>query len=327
MKSHSTLPELFKKLVDDGATEQEVEEFLGKIRDPEASAELHEVMEEHWNFIVSHESPLPVSVKENAENGQFPAKHKHYSPILKIAAVAAIFVFILASLFLFPGVNITQPPAAKSILISRAAGKSKTELVLLSDGSKVVLNSGSVLRFPLKFSGSKREVFLEGEAYFDIKHESSRSFLVHTGKLTTSVLGTSFNIMAYKELSTIAVTVISGKVAVKDSASADMVMLTPGRRAEIRNNSHGFICDSVYNSADVIAWQRGDLIFDDTPLEEIALKLSYRFGSQIIIENQSKRQMKFSGSFKTQALSDILAAIAEISGINLIIRNNTYILR
>jgi ferric-dicitrate binding protein FerR (iron transport regulator) len=315
MKSNQKLPELFKKLVDDGATEQEVADFLGKIREPDAAAELHEVMEEHWNFILSDDT-----------SSQEPAREKSSFPTLLIASIAALICGVFVSFYLWSGADIAPRPDRKYDFVSRAAGKSKTEIVMLNDGSRVILNSGAVLRYPLKFDGDKREVFLEGEAYFDIKHESARSFLVHTGKLTTSVLGTTFNIMAYKELSKIAVTVISGKVAVKDTSNAEMVMLTPGRRAEMRNNHKSFVCDSVYNPADAIAWQRGDLVFDDTPLEEIALKLYYRFGTQIIIQNEAKRQMKFSGSFKTQDLPDILAAIAEISGVKLKIRNNNYML-
>jgi ferric-dicitrate binding protein FerR (iron transport regulator) len=84
--------------------------------------------------------------------------------------------------------------------------------VVLADGTKISLNSGSKLRYPSNFNGTSREVFLEGEAYFDVAHNEEKPFLVHSGKLTVKVLGTVFNLKAYSGENKIETTLISGSV-------------------------------------------------------------------------------------------------------------------
>lgn len=318
MKYSERLPDLFKKLVANAATEEEVATLLLLIRNQNASADLHEVMEDLWLKKINGDHQEHVA----PSNAKKPALSK-----IVFSGIAAVICMCLLSFYLWSGSGQVKTEANQTIsLVSQRAGNSKTSIIVLSDGSKVTLNSGSVIRYPKIFAGKKREVYLEGEAYFEIKHDEKKAFLVQAKNMTTSVLGTSFNIMAYPDLPDVAVTVITGKVAVKNNRSSDMVLLQPKQRAIMKGGAARFKTDSVANLSDVIAWSTGELIFNEVTLEEIAVKLGYHFGAEISILNAEKKRLKFSGTFNTQTLPSILDAITEISGTHYKIEANTCII-
>ena len=125
--------------------------------------------------------------------------------------------------------------------------------LILSDGSRVWLNSDTRLRYPVSFIGEKREVYLEGEAYFEVSH-SDKPFEVHGGGQCVRVLGTSFNVMAYGDESKVQTTLVSGSVRVVLDQSDKTVLLTPGHQAEMDKNS-GKITMREVNVENYIGWK------------------------------------------------------------------------
>jgi len=150
---------------------------------------------------------------------QTKADHHHIlpRPVNKLfsnwMAAASVAAFLICSgLFVYK--NLTGRSAIKYKEITAANGQ--VIHITLSDHTSIWLNACSRLKYPETLTTKNREVYLEGEAYFDVKHDPSKPFLVHTSHLTTAVLGTAFSVTAYRNNTTQSVTVIRGKVQVSD---------------------------------------------------------------------------------------------------------------
>jgi transmembrane sensor len=185
----------------------------------------------------------------------------------------------------------------------------------LADSSLVWLNSGSSLRYPDKFTGSHREVYLNGEAYFEVKCNAQMPFIVRTNDIVVKATGTKFNILNFNSDQESQVTLVAGKVSVseinengKDSLIADMV---PDQHVII-NKSTGTVSINKEDTYKYISWKDGKLIFRNEPLSEVAKKLSQVFNVDIEIQGSSINYYTYRATFQDETLSDILKLL-EIS--------------
>ncbi|MET4137644.1 FecR family protein [Pedobacter sp. UYP1] len=206
-------------------------------------------------------------------------------------AVAATIIVVFSLYWLWP---VIHQDIKSSPITQLTVSSSQKKQVILPDGSQVWINSNSVLTYPQSFKGKLREVNLSGEAYFDIKHDIDKPFIVHTGKIVTTVLGTAFNIKEDKSLQTIVVTVTRGKVKVA-KGSDQLAILKPNQQV-IFNIPDNKAVQAETDSQKAIAWQQTDLLFDDITFEQAALKLEQRFKVKISFENQKIKDCRFSGS-------------------------------
>jgi transmembrane sensor len=142
--------------------------------------------------------------------------------------------------------------------------------LVLSDGSRVWLNSASTLKYPVNFSGNTRDVELSGEAYFEIAKNKAKPFKVHFNHSEVEVLGTHFNVNAYDNESMQAVTLLEGSVKVSKAANARLIK--PGQQATIGQTN--LIDVQSVNSEDVIAWKNGYFMFADEDIKSIMRKLA-----------------------------------------------------
>lgn len=211
--------------------------------------------------------------------------------IWRVAAVAAMLLICFTLFWQRNTIQNWFNPIR--LTVTQTAANQKREIIL-SDGSTIRLNAGSELKYPEKFNGAKREVFLTGEAYFDIKHDASKLFIVHTGNLTTTVLGTAFNIKANKTDQLIVVTVTRGKVGVSDGERL-LGAITPNQQIRYNKENKLHVQTEVLASQ-VIAWQSAELRFDDITFQEAAKILSERFNVKIIFNNDKIKACRFSGS-------------------------------
>ena len=152
-------------------------------------------------------------------------------------------------------------------MLFRSSGEYK---LVLSDGTKVWLNSASKLKYPVAFTGGQRKVFLEGEAYFEVAADTVHPFLVETSGMSVTVLGTGFNVMAYPEEMEAAVTLVHGKVGVQTDHRQQIlqpdeqyVYQTTTRRGTVRK----------VDVSQYVDWKDGILNFDSMPLEELTRRL------------------------------------------------------
>lgn len=209
----------------------------------------------------------------------------------RVAAVAALLLVCFSLFWQRAAIQNWLNPTQLTAVQTTANQKKE---VVLSDGSKIWLNAGSELKYPEKFSGTTREVFLTGEAYFDIKHDDHKAFIVHTGNLITTVLGTAFDIKAGKTDRLIIVTVTRGKVSVSEGKRL-LGFITPNQQISynMQNKLH---VQTAVDASQVIAWQSADLRFEDITFQEAAKILSERFKVKITFTNDKIKACRFSGS-------------------------------
>lgn len=146
--------------------------------------------------------------------------------------------------------------------------------LVLSDGSKVWLNSASKLKFPVKFTGDSREVEVSGEAYFEIAKNKSKPFRVHFNNSTVEVLGTHFNVSAYDNDNIQAVTLLEGSVKVLNARNE--VKIKPGEQARLSDAS--FINVKQVDAEEAVAWKNGYFSFADEDIKSIMKKLARWYG-------------------------------------------------
>jgi len=217
-----------------------------------------------------------------------------------IAAIAAVLLvcFIFYLVFTTTGSQLT--------LLSAPANQKK--MITLSDGSKVWLNASAQLKYPKKFDRKTREVFLSGEAYFDVHHDAAKPFIIHTGQIVTTVLGTAFNIAENKNTHVITVTVTRGKVSVAHGTN-QIGVLTPDEQISVNTLSYRHLKRSV-DANKIIAWLDDEIYFDDITFENAAKQLAQRFKIKIGFSNDRLKRCRFSGTaLKGDQLEKILKVL------------------
>lgn len=176
----------------------------------------------------------------------------------------------------------------------------KRSEIVLSDGSKVWLNSGSKLIFPAHFLGGRREVYLEGEAIFEIVHHKNQPFLVKSENHEIEVLGTVFNVSNYKDDDAIYTVLKSGSVQINYTNdnffnTKENTKIVPGTLATFNKNSRGLNTKSVA-TASYFSWRDGIFIFKNDSLKSIMKKISRYYNVEIIINDKKLANETFSGS-------------------------------
>ncbi|MCF6405827.1 DUF4974 domain-containing protein [Chitinophaga filiformis] len=181
--------------------------------------------------------------------------------------------------------------------------------LLLADGTEVWLNATSRLRFPFNFSGDKREVYLDGEAFFQVAKSDSKPFIVHTGQTDIEVLGTSFNVNAYNNEIT-RTSLVSGAIVAR--ADGKEVRLRPGQEA-VYKTDQGYNVHS-FDESEVLAWMKGVYVFHNTSLQEIAQVLERWYGVKVVFDNKALAGKKFTGGLEKLQKLDYFLETLELIG-------------
>ncbi|PTR01563.1 FecR family protein [Mucilaginibacter yixingensis] len=172
-------------------------------------------------------------------------------------------------------------------VLTASAQNGHMATISLPDGSTVWLNSGSTISYPSKFSKQREVQLLNGEAFFQIKHDEQHPFIVHYGNLHTQVLGTSFNIKYYKKLNDVRVTVVTGLVAVGDKTKS-FGLLQPNKELIYHQQQKKYDTRTV-NAAKVAAWRNREVNLYDVPFEDLVLNIENSYNVRL---NYNRRQMK-----------------------------------
>jgi len=189
------------------------------------------------------------------------------------------------------------------------AGAKKT--FVLSDGTRVKLNSESSLRFPDTFSGNYREVYLQGEAFFEVAENSKQSFLIHSTGFITEVKGTSFNIRAYLDEPQ-KIAVITGLVEVYVPGK-EATSVYPQQMATLNSDSSRFEITS-YDPVKELGWHNNILHFDNEKLLHVFQKLERWYGIEIEVSNASILKEIYQGEYKDESLHNVLTGISFTTG-------------
>jgi transmembrane sensor len=153
--------------------------------------------------------------------------------------------------------------------------------IRLPDGSKVWLNAASSIRFATKFAGSKRQVELHGEAYFEVAHDESKIFEVNTRNQTVQVFGTHFNINAYEDEPSVNTTLLEGSVRISDIRTNISQMLKPGEQSKLTERIEVI---NVKNTAEAVAWKEGYFQFHEADIKTVMRQIERWYDVSIIYE-------------------------------------------
>ena len=202
--------------------------------------------------------------------------------------------------------------------------------IVLSDGTKVWLNSESQLKYPISFiTGETRNVELVyGEAYFDVSPSTAHNgakFIVKNNAQEVEVLGTEFNIKAYKDETNVYTTLVEGKVVV--SALNKIKTLLPNEQLSLNLSTSTMVSTSV-DVYRVISWKEGVFSFKDKPLKDIMMVISRWYDVKVVFVNEALEKMTFKGSLdKKLSIEEILSIISGTTNINYEINNKTILLK
>ena len=176
-------------------------------------------------------------------------------------------------------------------------------LLELADGSRVWINAETTVRYPVRFSGDERRIFVEGEAYLEVARDTAAPFTVAMAHNEVTVLGTSFNVNSYPEQSADQVTLVSGRVSVRNESG--QVTLQPGEQALIPRGE-GRIAKRTVDTRLYCGWKDGVLIFKNNTLDEILRVLARQYDVEIYWHDESLKQYTFTGELKRYESIDTL---------------------
>jgi len=236
-------------------------------------------------------------------------------------AAATVAVFLGCSMFLYKTYFGPQQLAEGKKLKETHYGTVAN--LILSDGSKVWLNAGSKLLYPDKFSGSQREVTLEGEGFFEVTKKPNMPFLVHAGKITVKVLGTKFNVKAYTEDADIETTLISGKVQVMLNDDPEKeILLSPNEKLTVIkplainatsaqiNNELKYQVQALpvaaNNNLTETAWVSNRLVLNNEAFDNVAKLLERKFDVHVFFDNDKLKDEHLTGVFEKENIQEVL---------------------
>jgi ferric-dicitrate binding protein FerR (iron transport regulator) len=219
--------------------------------------------------------------------------------------VASLVLLIGISYFLYNYTGQEKAMEPNVVLTKSTEWGQKLNLVL-ADGTEVYLNSGSTLKFPKRFDGDTRSVELDGEAFFDVAENPNKPFVIKSGEVETTVLGTSFNVNTYPDNDQVAVTVATGKVKV--ASKENQILLLPNEQGVFHKQSKS-ISKKKIDIAGCLNWKDGIIHFEDAELSEVLETLERWYGVSFVVDNENIGDCHLTASYNNERLSAILESI------------------
>jgi ferric-dicitrate binding protein FerR (iron transport regulator) len=292
---------------------------------------------------------MGMDVPGSEEEQQFPEAAYPVTPIpqrrsLKKALVAGLSLTAVIAVIIIL-INPSTPSAkqAEKLQSEISTRNGSKTYIILPDGTKVWLNSGSKVTYDKKFGETKREVILTGEAYFDVAHNADKPFVIHTQAMDIRVLGTEFNVRSYPDENTTETSLIRGSIEVtlKDKR-AEKIILKPNEKLVVSNESDSvaeapekerkpeppiislshlnyFSLDSTVLET---SWVQNRLVFEDESFTNLAKRMERWYGVKFVFESDDVQQLRFTGNFKEESIQEALEAMKITAKFNYVINNN-----
>lgn len=294
--------------------------------------------------ILLQEKIRDIIAEESASTQIIPSefmRNKRRSNVRFAAAACILIVF--GSMLLAYFFNAQNAPAgemADFVFVTKALQK---KTIQLPDSSIIFLNENSRLVLDKDFNSHKRVATLEGEAYFDVKHDPAHPFLLHTAKLDIQVLGTAFNVKAYKETDTYEAALLRGKIEILPNKFVKQkIVLQPNQQFALRsmpaadkqlaNHKKINIPDSAFVNKALTdsftklpvatKWSRHKMVFNNETLATIAKRLEEWYGIQIVIRDQSVADYRFTGTFDNENIINVLTVLQTSYSFDFYVKNN-----
>jgi ferric-dicitrate binding protein FerR (iron transport regulator) len=309
-------------------SKKEAKDFLNWLNSPKGESTYNDIIEEIWSGESSNTDILSESIKpqippysqkilstdkiRRSEN--FNARKKSRS-IKLMVGVAASFILLLSASYIF-NLNTTFQQVEEPIVsievktIERFTPKGNKKIITLPDGSTVVLNAESKLTYSDDFI-QNRTVTLKGEGFFDVVRDENHPFQVITGNISTTALGTSFNIKAYEGNPNIQVSLATGKVRVENSFDQNLLEIQPGEAVHYSEDKNILEKQNV-DLSKVLGWKDGILQFEKVPFNQIIDDLERWYDVDFrVIGDEKIPDYKCSGTFNPhEYLSNVLEVLS-----------------
>jgi transmembrane sensor len=286
--------------------------------------ELDAFMESHIEKVDNEEVIFDESYRPDF-NGILKKLHiRHKQSILSrrkftylIAASIAFFMILSVGGLYLSGIFNKKSP--QMIWSEQITGSGQKSILILPDETKVILRADSRIKYPNHFENSIREVYLEGEAYFEVAHAPDKPFIVHSGNIKTTVLGTKFNVKSYPDEEEIIVSLVEGKVKISNGHIQEK-FLDPNRQLSYNKNT-GEGKEGSFDSLQVTGWKNNILVFNDTPLKKVFIELGRAYGVKFELADQSLLKQKIKANFENLSLPAVMKILKSVTKLEYKIEN------
>lgn len=260
---------------------------------------------------------LKEKIGSNSNHLSVTARRSIFYHVLKYAAVLLCLSILGITAFLFTQKKQDTAPQVSYNEILTENGQKKE--ITLPDGTRVWLNSGTAFMYPDNYGKTNREVYLTGEAYFEVTRDESQTFIVRAGDVIIKVLGTSFNVNCYPDNKMVETTVISGVVSIENTSENnenEVVILNKHEKGTYLIDQQKMLVEKtpLHNpprplavkkisltdeeTAHIASWKDQTLSFNNETLEEMSVKLQRWFNVTVNIKDESLKQYRYKGKFE-----------------------------
>ena len=348
-------PELLRKFFDGKCTSAEVHQVLVWINSEEGAIDLGIHLEKfederEVNSSTSQDMLAKIHQRISEAEGQLlpaetgnvrslgdPAKPESglFNQWKLGIAVSFLLTIMASAIWLFSGrrdENQREPSnSAQAEYLTRQTRSGEKLTLKLNDGTVIRINSNSKVRFPKAFTGAKREVYMEGQVFFEVKRDENKPFIVHSSGLITSVLGTSFAIMEDSATQRSQVAVLTGKVKVamaeeQGAKESESLYLNPMDAATL-DALEGSLEKIKVDYDEVFAWKDNVIVFQNATFEEVQIRLEKWFGVEFLMKKKINPIKEFTGKFDDQTLEEILIGLSFTYDFDFTINDSTVVIR
>ncbi len=299
-----------KKLAGENS-ELEDQVFINWLNASPENKEMFREQEEIWKIESHHqkiekEERLFGAVRDQLEQDNTFTSPPGRSYVFRYAAVIGLLIASIAAVLTFD--NIVRDES-KVVLVEKVSPQGQKSRIHLPDGSVVMLNAGSTLKYPAEFSDHSRELVLVGEGYFEVAKDKVRPFIVTSSGVSTTALGTAFNVRAYPDEDRVEVSLTEGEVKV-ETGQLDTApqYLLPGQQVKV-NKEDMEVVRATFSDLEVISWKDGTIYFQDASMENVFKVLERWYDVEFSIEGTPSLPWEYSGEFQHEYLSNVLHSI------------------
>lgn len=282
---------------------REIWDELNEVAEPEAKARYNRVLDKiHHQINIEQKSSRVIELP----------KRKKQPWLALVTKVAAILLLPVLSLLIYTSIRYTDQFAANLPDMEVIAPAGSRVNLELGDGTKVWLNHGSELRYPHRFEADTRRVFLKGEAYFEVAHNSEVPFVVGTERLDVKATGTAFNVNAYEADERVEATLVEGQVIVYDRRNSNEIRtMSPNECLKFNVQSNSYSVESK-DIEKYTSWKDGILIFRNDPMPVVAQKLGRWFNADVELSNELVKELTVTATFTNETLPQVLDLLTEL---------------
>lgn len=317
------IPLLIARLLLKVEKKEEMETFSKWEKTSEKNSQFADVLKKYWNQAAEEIPSGRLDLAHNRllariNSGEEIALGRTLTSYFVRIAAVLVFAFTISALSIYIASKNDVFNQNNWVEVSTEAGQQSK--VSLPDGSLVWLNAETIVKY--RQGKDKREVNLEGEAYFEVAHSEQQPFIVETENVKVKVLGTKFNVSHYNNSKETEASLLSGKITMLVDGSNNEIELAPGEKV-IYNEGQGVVFKRNIKVQNEISWRQGILVFDNEPFSEFVRKLERYYAVKFIYEKSAFENIHYTGSIDKLNIDNVLEFINMTIPINYEIDNKT----